>query len=132
MASRREARARALALLFEADVRGRDVLDVLTAHQQEDDPPPEFTVDLVGGVAAERSALDARISAHSADWRLSRMPAVDRNLLRLGAWELLHTDVPTAVAIDEAVRMAKELSTDDSGRFVNGVLARIAETRPAG
>ena len=130
MPSRHDARARAVALLFEADVRGRPIIDVVRAHEASDDPPPAFASEIVRGVSAELSVLDTLIGAHSEDWRLDRMPVVDRNILRLATWELLHSDVPTAVAIDEAVTLAKDLSTESSGRFVNGILGRIAETRP--
>lgn len=129
-ASRHEARRRAVEVLYEADLRGRPILDVLAEHLAGDDPPPPFAQELVRGVAAHLDELDVLISAHAREWTLARMPVVDRNVLRLGLWELLHTDVPTAVAIDEAVELAKQLSTDDSGRFVNGLLARIAPTRP--
>ena len=118
-------------MLYEADVRGRGLGDVLDAHVRGDDAPPGFAIALVEGVQAERDALDALIRAHSLEWKLERMPVVDRNLLRLAAWELLHTEVPTPVVINEAVNLAKELSTDDSGRFVNGVLARVAAQRPS-
>lgn len=129
---RHAARKRALDLLYEADLVGRPLSQVLAAHLAPDaeDPPPEFAVAIVRGVNRHREELDELISAHARDWKLSRMPVVDRNLLRMGLYEILHDPaVPTAVAIDEAVQLAKELSTDDSGRFVNGVLARIARSR---
>ena len=132
MPSRHEARSDALSILYEADVRGRRLGEVLDAHVSGEEPPPAFAITLVEGVEAERDTLDALIRAHAMGWKLERMPYVDRNVLRLAAWELLHTDVPTPVVIDEAVSLAKELSTDDSGRFVNGVLARVAAQRPAG
>ena len=118
-------------MLYEADVRGRRLGEVLDAHVRGDDAPPAFAIALVESVQAERDALDALIQAHSLEWKLERMPVVDRNVLRLGTWELLHTEVPTPVVINEAVNLAKELSTDDSGRFVNGVLARVAAQRPS-
>jgi N utilization substance protein B len=123
--SRRDARRRALEILYEADLKDRPIGRVLDAHLSGDDPPPDFTVELVRGVGAQQPELDARIQAHARDWRLARMPVVDRNLLRLALYEILYRDdVPTAVAIDEAVELAKQLSTDDSARFINGVLAR--------
>ena len=125
--SRRAARRRALEILYEADLKNAPIGAVLDAHVHGNDPPAAFTVELVRGVDAHRGALDDVIQAHARDWRLARMPVVDRNLLRLGLYEILHReDVPTAVAIDEAVELAKELSTGDSARFVNGVLARAA------
>lgn len=127
---RHQARRRALEILYEADLKRRAIPEVLAAHLEADDAeaPPEFTVALVRGVHRAQEQLDGLITDHSRDWKLSRMPVIDRNLLRMGLYEILHDpDVPTAVAIDEAVELAKELSTDDSGRFVNGLLARAAE-----
>lgn len=131
MVSRREARKQALDLLYEADLKGRPLPQVLAARLAAGDLP-EFTLELVRGVHRHRADLDRLIEANSRGWSLERMPIIDRNLLRLGLFELLHSDVPTAVAIDEAVELAKTLSTDDSGRFVNGLLARVADAeRPA-
>ena len=130
-ASRHAARRRALDILYEADVRGQPIGDVLAAHHAGNEPPPPFASGLVEGVAAVIDELDERINAHAVGWRVERMPIVDRNLLRLGMWEMLYSDVPRAVAIDEAVRLAKELSTDDSGRFINGVLARAGASPAA-
>jgi transcription antitermination protein NusB len=125
--SRRAGRRRALEILYEADLKGRPIPAVLVAHL---DDASDFTLALVRGVHRHREELDALISAHARDWPLSRMPVVDRNLLRMGLYEILHDpDVPTAVAINEAVDLGKELSTDDSGRFINGLLARVAEQR---
>ncbi|HVL99530.1 MAG TPA: transcription antitermination factor NusB [Egibacteraceae bacterium] len=127
--SRHVARKQALDVLYEADLKGHPVPTVLAEHLRAEDPLPEFALALVRGVHRHREEIDDLISAHARGWTLSRMPVVDRNLLRIGLYEILHDDdVPTAVAIDEAVELAKELSTDNSGRFVNGVLARIAET----
>jgi N utilization substance protein B len=87
-----------------------------------------YAESLVRGVIAERGELDARISRASNNWRLERMTRIDRNVLRLGTWELLHElDTPKAVVLDEAVELAKRFGTEESGAFVNGVLARIAE-----
>lgn len=88
-----------------------------------------YARDIVDGVIDNRDAIDEQITTFAKDWSLERMPAVDRALLRIGTWEILYNDeVPTAVAIDEAVELAKEFSTDDSGSFVHGVLARIARS----
>ncbi|MDQ3537315.1 MAG: transcription antitermination factor NusB [Actinomycetota bacterium] len=126
--SRHAARKVALDVLYEADLTERPIAAVLAKHLEATPPPPEFAVALVRGVHRHHEEIDELIQSHSRDWKLSRMPVVDRNLLRIGLFEILHSpDVPTAVAIDEAVELAKELSTDDSGRFVNGVLARVAE-----
>jgi N utilization substance protein B len=132
--SRRAARRRALEILYEADLKDRPIPQVLAEHlRDEDAPPPDFAVALVRGVHRHRAELDDLISTNARGWTLSRMPVVDRNLLRMGLFEILHDpDVPTAVAINEAVELAKDLSTDDSGRFVNGLLARVADQRPPG
>jgi N utilization substance protein B len=127
--SRREARERALSLLYEAEAKD------LTASQLLEDLPLEpdpFVVDLVAGVAEHVDRIDELIERHAIDWSLDRMPAVDRNVLRLAVYELLERpDIPTGVAISEAIELAKRYSTDDSGRFVNGVLSAIArEVRP--
>lgn len=128
--SRHEARRRALDLLYEADLKGRSVERVLAQIDpaaEDTEELPAFTADLVRGVATHRAELDEIIAGHAEGWHLERMPIIDRNLLRLALYEMLcEPDVPDAVAIDEAVRLAKELSTDNSGRFVNGLLARVA------
>jgi N utilization substance protein B len=91
---------------------------------------PEYAVELVEGVVENRARIDEVLSAVSADWPLERMPAVDRNVLRIGAYELLfRDDVPTGVVISQAVELATALSTDESPKFVNGVLARVARER---
>jgi N utilization substance protein B len=124
--SRHADRQRAAALLYEADLRGDEPTEVLERTAAGDDPPPAFTTTLVEGVARERAELDRLITTYARGWTIERMPIVDRNLLRLGLWELLSSDVPVAVVIDEAVELANELSTADSGRFINGVLAAVA------
>ncbi len=129
--ARREARERALSLLYEAeakDVTPAQVLDELPV------PPDAFTADLVEGVGAELARIDDLIERHSIGWTLERMPAIDRALLRMATYELLgRPDVPTAVVLSEAVELAGSYSTDESGRFVNGVLSAVAaEARPGG
>ena len=129
MSARGKARKRALDILFESELRGEAPGSTLAARRERADPPvADYTVELVEGVLAHRERLDELLSTYSEGWTLERMPAVDRNLLRIGLYEILHDpDIPPAVAINEAVDLAKELSTDDSGRFVNGLLARVAE-----
>jgi N utilization substance protein B len=126
--ARHKARKRALDILFEADQRGEPVDRVLADRAARGDAAANpYTQTLVEGVLAHRDAIDALIEDHSVDWPLDRMPAVDRALLRLATYELRWGDeVTPAVAIDEAVELAKELSTDESPGFVNGVLGRIA------
>lgn len=132
MSARTKARKRALDILFSADVRGEEVAVVLAAAAKRaaNEPAREaswlYARDIVDGIIDHRDEIDEQITTHSRDWKIERMPAVDRALLRIGAWEILfNEEVPTAVAIDEAVELAKELSTEDSGAFVHGVLARI-------
>jgi len=127
--ARRKARKRAVDILYEADIRGIDPVTMLADRVGAPGLPPvnDYTITLVDGVTAHRARIDDVLSEHSEGWSLPRMPAVDRAVLRLGLYELLWAqDVPDAVAIDEAVELAKTLSTDDSPRFVNGILGRIA------
>jgi N utilization substance protein B len=120
---RSDARERALYLLYEAYSKGITPVDALALQVLE---PDELTVLLVTGVGEHVDQLDAAIAARSKGWSLTRMPVLDLNVLRLGAFELAHRpDVPVAVAIDEAVELAKRFSTDDSGKFVNGVLSAL-------
>ena len=133
MAARSKARKRALDLLFEAEIRGVDVLRLLDERAAGSEPPvPEYAAVLVRGVQAHRAEIDGMLAGHSRGWSLDRMPAVDRNILRIGTYELFWAgDVPPGVAISEAVLLARDLSTDSSPAFVNGLLARLAELRPA-
>lgn len=135
MSARSKARKRALDILFQADVRGDDVPSILAAEAKRaaNEPAREaswlYARAIVDGVIDNREAIDEQITTFAKDWSLARMPAVDRAVLRIGVWEILYNDeVPAAVAIDEAVELAKEFSTDDSGSFVHGVLARIARS----
>lgn len=132
MAARSKARKRALDVLFEAELRGEPAEDVLAERTEMASPPvPAYAADLVHGVQAHRERIDDLLASHSAGWTLDRMPAVDRNILRIGVFELLHADdVPDAVAISEAVLLAGQLSTDGSAAFVNGLLARVLELKP--
>ena len=126
---RSEARERALGLLYEAEAKGLPVEDVLAALPVKADALPAL---LVRGVQAEQARIDELITTHAKGWTMARMAQVDRTVLRIATFELLgRPEVPVAVVLDEAVELAKRFSTDDSGRFVNGVLAAIArETRP--
>ena len=127
MPARSKARKRALDVLFEADQRGLDPLQLLAERLAGPGAVmPEYAVTLVEGVSAHAERIDELLSTYAHDWTLDRMPAVDRAVLRIGTWELLYNDdVPAAVAIDEAVQLARSLSTDDSPGFVNGLLARL-------
>jgi transcription antitermination protein NusB len=132
MAARSKARKRALDVLFEAEARGVPVLELLAERTAAGDPPvSDYAAELVRGVESHAAEIDSLLAAHARGWTLDRMPAVDRNVLRIGAFELLWSDaVPDAVAISEAVALASDLSTDDSGSFVNGLLARLLELKP--
>jgi N utilization substance protein B len=131
VAARSKARKRAIDVLYESDLRGVDPLATLRERVELDDPPVNpFTVDLVEGVQQHRRGIDDILVAYAEGWTIDRMPGVDRAVLRLGVYELLwSTGTPDAVIIDEAVELAKSLSTDESPRFVNGVLARVLRDR---
>lgn len=125
--SRREARERALSLLYEAELKEQAPSDLLAELTVDPDP---FAVDLVRGVGEHQAELDEVIARYAIDWAIDRMPVVDRNVLRLGTFELLHRpEIPVGAVISEAVELAKRYSTEDSGRFVNGVLAGVAAIR---
>ena len=121
---RSDARERALYLLYEAHSKGISPADTIDVQVLE---PDELTQELVRGVDADLAALDELIAAKAKGWTLARMPVLDLSVMRLAVYELLERPhVPTAVVLNEAVELAKRYSTDDSGRFVNGVLAAIA------
>ena len=130
--ARSKARKRAVDVLFEADQRDVPALDVLAARIAAADPELNpYTLTMVRGVVEQRARIDELISTYAQGWSLERMPAVDRALLRLGAWEVLYSDeVPDAVAVDEAITLATSLSTDDSPTFVAGLLGRLVELKP--
>ena len=123
--TRREARERAVSLLYEAELKDQEPDEVLA-----DLPvvPEEFVVDLVSGVGKHLARIDALIGTHAIDWTVERMAAVDRNILRLAVYELLERpDIPAAAVLSEAVELATRYSTDESSRFVNGLLASVAK-----
>lgn len=132
MAARSKARKRALDVLFEAEVRGEPVLEMLSVRMTEASPPvAPYAAELVRGVQQHRDRIDDLLSSYAEGWTLERMPAVDRNVLRIGTYELLWADdVPDGVAISEAVQLAQDLSTDASPAFVNGLLARLLSVKP--
>jgi N utilization substance protein B len=131
MSARSKARKRALDILYAAELRGDDPVAALDAAIAEGEGPTnDYTATLVRGVAAHRSEIDGLVAGSAQGWSLDRMPAVDRNVLRLGVFELLHVDdVPDAVAISEAMNLVRDLSTDESPAFVNGVLGSIQRSR---
>jgi len=134
MPARHRSRQRALQVLFQWDMRRMAVEEAISAfydtlHSEEDaavrpDPDP-FMESLVTGAVARLSELDERISGRSSNWRIERMPAVDRNVLRLAVYEMMATDTPPPVVIDEALELARQFSGEDSVKFVNGVLDAI-------
>ncbi|WP_205473435.1 transcription antitermination factor NusB [Nocardioides sp. SYSU D00038] len=131
MAARSKARKRALDILYAAEVRRESATEALERVVREGDAPTNpYTGVLVRGVEEHRARIDELLAEYAEGWTLDRMPAVDRNVLRLGVWELLWSDdVPPAVAVSEALGLVTELSTDDSPQFVNGVLGSIARNR---
>ena len=141
MATRNKARRRAVEILYEADLRSVSPATVLADRiarvqqltPQDSDPRiGEYAIELVEGVDKHQERIDSLLETYSVGWTLDRMPAVDRNVLRMGVYELLwQEEVPDVVAIDEAVGLAQQLSTDDSPQFVNGLLNRIMELKPS-
>jgi transcription antitermination protein NusB len=132
MSARSKARKRALDILFEAEIRDEPVLAMLEERAAQASPPVSaYAAELVRGVQAHRASIDEVLAKNATGWTLERMPAVDRNILRIGAYELLWASgVPEGVAISEAVLLARDLSTDASPAFINGLLAGLHELRP--
>jgi N utilization substance protein B len=135
VSARSKARKQALDLLYETDIRGTNLVDTLNARDIPAEGPDarpirDYTKELVNGVSDNRRKIDELITTYAQGWDMDRLPAVDRNILRLGIYEVLwSTDVPTSVAIDEALILAKELSSDDSSKYIHGVLGRIASIK---
>jgi len=131
VSTRSKSRKAALDLLYEADIRGRVAVDLLSSRMSgEEVYIREYTAQLLEGVASARKKIDELITLHAQGWDMDRMPAVDRNILRIAIYELLwSTEIPDKVAISEALELAKTLSTDDSVSYINGVLATIAANR---
>ncbi len=133
MGARSKARKRALDVLYEADQRRADPIQTLKERLAQSDPPvPEYAVTLVEGVVGHRLRIDELLSTYAEQWTIDRFPAVDLAVLRIGVFELLWCDdVPDGVAVSEAVELAATLSTDDSPAFVNGLLGRLLQLKPA-
>ena len=131
MGARSKARKRALDLLYAADLRGESAIDTLDRSVEEGSAPTnDYTVTLVRGVVEHQTRIDELLSTYSEGWTLDRMPAVDRNVLRLGLYELLYADdVPDGVAVSEAMALVRDLSTDESPPFVNGILGTIQRNK---
>ncbi len=133
MTARSKARKRALDVLFECEVRGLPLGSTLDERVVAAEPPVnEYTVELIRGVAEHQARIDELVATYAQGWSLERMPAVDRNALRLAVFEILYVDsVPDAVAVTEALNLVRDLSTDESPGFVNGVLGNIVRDKPA-
>jgi N utilization substance protein B len=135
VSARSKARKQALDLLYETDIRGTNLVETLESRDIPAEGPDarpirEYTRELVNGVSDNRRKIDELITTYAQGWDMDRLPAVDRNILRLGIYEILwSTSVPTSVAIDEALDLAKELSSDDSSKYIHGVLGRIASIK---
>ena len=135
MSARSKARKQSLDLLYEGDIRGQSPADLLALRDvveegQDARPIREYTKELIAGISENRRKIDELISTYAQGWDMDRLPAVDRNILRLGIYEILWCkDLADAVAIDEALNLAKELSTDDSATYIHGVLGRIASIK---
>ena len=135
MSARSKARKQSLDLLYESDIRGKSSSDLLLLRDVDDDGPDarpirEYTKVLINGVNEHIRKIDELISTYAQGWDMDRLPAVDRNILRLGIFEILwSTEVPISVAIDESLALAKELSSDESSKYIHGVLGRIASIK---
>jgi N utilization substance protein B len=135
VSARSKARKQALDLLYETDIRGTNLVDTLNARDIPAEGPDarpirEYTRELIGGVSDNRRKIDELITTYAQGWDMDRLPALDRNILRLGIYEILwSTNVPTSVAIDEALDLARELSSDESSKYIHGVLGRIASIK---
>lgn len=134
--ARSTARKRALNTLYEADEKGQDILSLLDeriAVPGAQTPLPEYSIEIVKGVAEHLTDLDATLNEHSTRWKVKRMHAIDRNILRIAAWEIMYNDeVPNKVAIDEALHLAKTLCDDDAPSFIHGVLSAVCTDTPQG
>jgi N utilization substance protein B len=135
VSARSKARKQTLDLLYESDIRGVAASDLLAQRDVVEEGPDarpirEFTRELIAGVSAHKRKIDELISTYAQGWDMDRLPAVDRNILRLGIYEIVWSeDLPEGVAIDEALNLAKELSTDDSAGYIHGVLGRISSIK---
>ena len=135
MSARSKARKQSLDLLYEADIRGASAMDLLVLRDVVEDGPDarpirEFTKQLVSGVSDNKRKIDELITTYAQGWDMDRLPAVDRNILRLGIYEIVwSTDLDDGIAIDEALTLAKELSTDESAGYIHGVLGRISSIK---
>lgn len=135
MSARSKARKQALDLLYEADIRGGSALEILQSRDVVEDGPDarpirDFTKELITGVSENSRKIDELITTYAQGWDMDRLPAVDRNILRLGIYEIVwSTELADGIAIDEALTLAKELSTDESAGYIHGVLGKISSIK---
>ncbi|CAB4677426.1 MAG: transcription antitermination factor NusB [Actinobacteria bacterium] len=135
MSARSKARKQALDILFESDIRGSVALDILVSRDVIEEGPDarpirEYTREIINGVSDHRRKIDELIATYAQGWDMDRLPAVDRSILRIGIYEIIWANtLPDAVAIDEALTLAKELSTDESAGYIHGVLGKIASIK---
>ena len=135
MSARSKARKQTLDLLYEADIRGASAAELLTTRDVVDEGPDarpirDFTRELISGITANKRKIDELITTYAQGWDMDRLPAVDRNILRLGIYEIVWTpDLAEGIAIDEALNLAKELSTEESAGYIHGVLGKISQIK---
>jgi N utilization substance protein B len=135
VSARSKARKQALDILYESDIRSADALAILESRDVVEDGPDarpirEFTRELICGVAANKRKIDELITTYAQGWDMDRLAAVDRNILRLGIYEIIWSDdLADGIAIDEAITLAKDLSTDDSANFIHGLLGKISSIK---
>ena len=132
MSARRKARKRALDFLYEADIRSSNAIDLLGTRGESDLSQSDYVLELLVGVNANRAKIDELITTYAQGWDMDRMPAIDRNILRIALFEILFkNDLDDQIAASEAVEIATELSTEDSAKYINGVLGRIIILKPS-
>ncbi len=132
MSARRKARKRALNFLYEADIRSSNAIDLLGTRGESDLSQSDYVLELLVGVDANRAKIDELITTYAQGWDMDRMPAIDRNILRIALFEILFkNDLDDQIAASEAVEIATELSTEDSAKYINGVLGRIIILKPS-
>lgn len=128
MKKRREARVRALEILYQHEITGQSIDEIIKVKKSLGQPVDEFSLELIKGVEVHLKEIDTHIAYASDRWTLERMPAIDRNILRVATYEIFYEkEIPVSVSINEAIEIAKEYGTPDSGKFVNGVLGAIAQ-----
>ena len=132
MSARRKARKRALDFLYEADIRSASAIELLGTREESELSERDYVIELLAGVEANKLKIDELITTYAQGWDMDRMPAIDRNILRIALFEILFKgDLDDQIAASEAVEIASELSTDDSAKYINGILGRIIILKPS-